>query len=89
VDRVVSVDLHCGQIQGFFQKVPVDNLFSTVAIAPYLAQKGLKNLVVVSPDAGGVARAKEFMEHLTKLGGTHTISMMCMSTRRPKTHLHD
>eukprot|EP00002_Diphylleia_rotans_P019628 TRINITY_DN3793_c0_g1_i3.p1 TRINITY_DN3793_c0_g1~~TRINITY_DN3793_c0_g1_i3.p1 ORF type:complete len:212 (-),score=60.31 TRINITY_DN3793_c0_g1_i3:1135-1770(-) len=69
VDRVVSVDLHCGQIQGFFQRVPVDNLFSAVSVAPYLAQKRLKNPVVVSPDAGGVARAKEFMDHLSKIGG--------------------
>lgn len=67
-DRVVAVDLHCGQIQGFFRDVPVDNLYASIAFVPYFAHKDLKNVVVVSPDAGGVPRAKQF---LNKLGAYH------------------
>jgi len=66
VDRVVSVDLHCAQIQGFFQRCPVDNLFSAVSTVPYFARKNLDDVTIVSPDAGGVTRAKEFLEHLQK-----------------------
>ena len=57
VDRVVAVDLHCGQIQGFFgPRVPVDNLDAANVGVKYFASKGLVNPVVVSPDAGGVYR---------------------------------
>ena len=57
VDRVVAVDLHCGQIQGFFgPRVPVDNLDAAQVGFKYFASKGLVNPVVVSPDAGGVYR---------------------------------
>lgn len=57
VDRVVAVDLHCGQIQGFFgPRVPVDNLDAAQVGVKYFAHKGLTNAVVVSPDAGGVYR---------------------------------
>lgn len=63
VDRVVAVDLHCGQIQGFFgPRVPVDNLDAATVGVNYFASKGLQNAVVVSPDAGGVYRAKQFRE---------------------------
>jgi ribose-phosphate pyrophosphokinase len=58
VDRVVAVDLHCGQIQGFFgPRVPVDNLDAANVGVKYFAHKGLENAVVVSPDAGGVYRS--------------------------------
>ena len=66
VDRVVTVDLHCGQIQGFFHNAPVDNLFASTMFVPYFAQKDLNNVVIVSPDAGGVDRAKKFLEKLNK-----------------------
>lgn len=60
VDRVVSVDLHCGQIQGYFSpRVPVDNLeANVVALSYFTASKEVKleNPIIVSPDAGGVAR---------------------------------
>ena len=57
VDRVVAVDLHCGQIQGFFgPRVPVDNLDAAKVGFAYFSHKGLVNPVVVSPDAGGVYR---------------------------------
>jgi ribose-phosphate pyrophosphokinase len=66
VDRVVTVDLHCGQIQGFFHNAPVDNLYASTMFVPYFAQKDLNNVVIVSPDAGGVDRAKKFLEKLGK-----------------------
>ena len=67
-DRVVSIDLHCGQIQGFFQHIPVDNLYASRMLVPYFAQKELWDPVVVSPDAGGVSRAKYFREKLAEQG---------------------
>lgn len=67
-DRMVSIDLHCGQIQGFFRDIPVDNLYSSSVFVPYLASLKLHNPVVISPDAGGVARAKKFRELLGKKG---------------------
>jgi len=69
VDHIVAVDLHCGQIQGFFHHVPVDNLYASVIFVPYFAEKkNLQNPVVVSPDAGGVERAKKFIEGLNDYG---------------------
>lgn len=62
-DRVLTMDLHVGQIQGFFN-IPVDNLFATPVILEYLRSKDLKDLVVVSPDAGGVERARAFAKKL-------------------------
>ena len=67
-DRVVAIDLHCGQIQGFFHDVPVDNLFASYIFVPQIAKEGLYNPVIVSPDAGGVERAKVFIEGLSALG---------------------
>ena len=63
--RVLCVDLHAGQIQGFFD-VPVDHLFAGPLIGDHLIEKGLSNgdTVVVSPDVGGVARARAMAEHL-------------------------
>src|SRR5512135_102544 len=62
-DRVLTVDLHAGQIQGFFD-VPVDNLFATPVLFDYLSRLGLQNPVVISPDAGGVERARAFGKRL-------------------------
>lgn len=65
VDRVVAVDLHCGQIQGFFSpRVPVDNLDGGIVGINHFGNKDLVNPVIVSPDAGGVYRAKKFKERL-------------------------
>jgi ribose-phosphate pyrophosphokinase len=63
--RVLCVDLHAGQIQGFFD-LPVDHLYAGPLIAEYLTSVGLHNgnTVVVSPDVGGVARARALAEHL-------------------------
>lgn len=62
-NKVVCMDLHAGQIQGFFN-IPVDNLYATPVILDYLQKKKLKDLVVVSPDAGGVQRARAFAKRL-------------------------
>jgi len=68
IDRVVTIDLHSGQMQGFFRNCPVDNLFASPLFVSYFAQKDLKHTVVVSPDAGGVERAKKFAEGLKNHG---------------------
>lgn len=63
-DRVLSVDLHAGQIQGFFD-IPTDNLFAApVMSADILTRFGDKNLMVVSPDVGGVVRARALAKRL-------------------------
>ncbi len=62
-NRVLTVDLHAGQIQGFFN-IPVDNLFAAPVILEYLRGKKFNNLTVVSPDAGGVERARAFAKRL-------------------------
>eukprot|EP00597_Dinobryon_sp_UTEXLB2267_P015296 CAMPEP_0170116126 /NCGR_PEP_ID=MMETSP0020_2-20130122/12026_1 /TAXON_ID=98059 /ORGANISM="Dinobryon sp., Strain UTEXLB2267" /LENGTH=300 /DNA_ID=CAMNT_0010344069 /DNA_START=1157 /DNA_END=2059 /DNA_ORIENTATION=- len=67
IDRVVAVDLHCGQIQGFFgPRVPLDNLDGGMVGVSYFGDMDLVNPVIVSPDAGGVYRAKQFREALSK-----------------------
>ena len=63
-DRVLALDLHAGQIQGFFS-VPVDHLFAgPVVMIDYLRKKDLRDPVVVSPDAGGVERARAIAKRL-------------------------
>jgi ribose-phosphate pyrophosphokinase len=62
-DRIICMDLHAGQIQGFFN-IPVDHLLSIPIIARYFKQKNIKNGVIVSPDLGGVTRARELGERL-------------------------
>src|SRR5688572_1811467 len=62
-DRVLAMDLHAGQIQGFFD-IPVDHLYAMPVFLDYIRKKKLKNLVVVSPDAGGVERARAFAKRL-------------------------
>ncbi len=62
--RLLAVDLHAGQIQGFFN-IPVDHLFAAPpVIVDYLAKKDLQDLVLVSPDAGGVERARAIAKRL-------------------------
>ncbi len=74
-DHVIAVDLHCGQIQGFFHEAPVDNLYASTIFVPYIARLGLSDLVVVSPDAGGVERAKQFIEGLQSFGVPSKMAM--------------
>ena len=62
-DRVLTMDLHAGQIQGFFN-IPVDNLYATPVLLDYITKKGEADQVVVSPDAGGVERARAFAKRL-------------------------
>ncbi|MBS3975726.1 MAG: ribose-phosphate pyrophosphokinase [Syntrophomonadaceae bacterium] len=63
VRRVVAMDLHAGAIQGFFD-IPVDHLVVVPILAEYFKLKGLEDLVVVSPDIGGVTRARDLGERL-------------------------
>jgi ribose-phosphate pyrophosphokinase len=79
-DRVITMDLHAGQLQGFFS-VPVDHMTALSMIADYFKLKGLKDLVIVSPDAGGLKTAKRLADRLecevavlTKLRPEHNVS---------------
>lgn len=62
-DRVLTVDLHAGQIQGFFD-IPLDHLFAAPILIKYIKDINLGNLVVVSPDVGGVKMARAFAKRL-------------------------
>jgi len=62
-NRVLSMDLHAGQIQGFFN-IPFDHLFAAPVLLEYIRSHYLDDLVVVSPDAGGVERARAFAKRL-------------------------
>jgi len=75
-DRVVTVDLHAGQIQGFFD-IPVDNLFATPIFARHIKKKiKSKNLICVAPDVGGVERARALARKLD-------IGLSIIDKRRP------
>jgi ribose-phosphate pyrophosphokinase len=78
----MALDLHCGQIQGFF-RIPVDNLYCRPVLIdgfkPVL--KSLKNVCVVSPDAGGTERADGFRRGLKKYGIKASMAMMNKSRR--------
>jgi ribose-phosphate pyrophosphokinase len=80
-NRVLTVDLHAGQIQGFFD-IPVDNLKALPILANYFIKKGLRgdDVVVVSPDVGGVTRARE-------LAGILGTSLAIIDKRRPKANV--
>jgi ribose-phosphate pyrophosphokinase len=62
-DRVLTMDLHAAQIQGFFD-IPVDHLLAGPLLADYFLKKGLEDVTVVSPDIGGVARARDLAQRL-------------------------
>jgi ribose-phosphate pyrophosphokinase len=62
ITRVLTMDLHAGQIQGFFD-IPVDHLYGRPVLLNYFKEKKLNDVVVVSPDAGGVERARSFAKH--------------------------
>ena len=85
VDRVVLVDVHSGQIQGFFgPRVPVDNLEANLVALNYFAEQNkipLKDIVVISPDAGGVTRAKNFQGLLSSVGVKDTTLAMIIKQR--------
>ena len=62
-NRIITMDLHAGQIQGFFN-IPVDNLFAAPVLIDYIRNNFRDDLVIVSPDAGGVERARAFAKRL-------------------------
>jgi ribose-phosphate pyrophosphokinase len=62
-NRIITMDLHAGQIQGFFN-IPVDNLFAAPVLIDYIRNNFREDLVIVSPDAGGVERARAFAKRL-------------------------
>ena len=63
VDRVITMDLHADQIQGFFD-IPVDHLYGSTVFIPYIQSLGLENLAIASPDIGGAKRANSWAKHL-------------------------
>ncbi len=63
VDRVITMDLHADQIQGFFN-VPVDHLYASSLFVPFISKMGLENLVIASPDVGGTKRANTYAKML-------------------------
>ena len=76
IDRVLTVDLHADQIQGFFD-IPVDNIYASPVLLKDIKTKNYKNLMIVSPDTGGVARARAFAKSLN-------VDMAIIDKRRPK-----
>lgn len=80
-NRIVAMDLHAGQIQGFFD-IPVDHLYAMPVIVNYIRDLQKSNVVVVSPDAGGVERARELGK---KLG----CSLAIVDKRRPEPNISE
>lgn len=76
VNRILSMDMHAGQIQGFFD-IPVDHLFAMPVLLDYIRSKDLKDVVIVSPDAGGVERARAFAKRLNA-------DLVIVDKRRPR-----
>ena len=62
-DRILTMDLHAGQLQGFFD-IPVDNLYASPLMIPYISKNFNHDLAIVSPDAGGVPRARAYAKRL-------------------------
>jgi len=63
VDRIITMDLHADQIQGFFN-IPVDHLYASSIFVPYIRQMNLSNFVIASPDVGGTKRANTYAKFL-------------------------
>ncbi|MDD5406140.1 MAG: ribose-phosphate pyrophosphokinase [Sulfurovaceae bacterium] len=76
ITRMVTVDLHASQIQGFFD-IPVDNLYGAILFADYIKAKQLPNPIIASPDIGGVTRARYFAQRLG-------LEMVIVDKRRQK-----
>ncbi|MGH8493013.1 MAG: ribose-phosphate pyrophosphokinase [Moraxellaceae bacterium] len=77
VDRVLTVDLHADQIQGFFD-IPVDNIYASPVLLADLEKQGYENIMVVSPDVGGVVRARAVAKQLDDA------DLAIIDKRRPK-----
>jgi ribose-phosphate pyrophosphokinase len=78
-DRVITIDLHAPQIQGFFD-IPVDNLYARPAFLDYIKNMSLGNTVVVSPDIGSVDRSRSFAKRLD-------LGLVIVDKRRPKPNM--
>ncbi len=76
-DRVLTVDLHADQIQGFFN-IPVDNVYATPVLLEHILQDASENLMVVSPDVGGVVRARAIAKRL------NDADLAIIDKRRPR-----
>ena len=63
VDRVITMDLHADQIQGFFD-IPVDHLYASSVFIPYIQSLGLEDMVIATPDVGGAKRANNYAKYL-------------------------
>ncbi|WP_249384135.1 ribose-phosphate pyrophosphokinase [Chitinivorax sp. B] len=79
VDRVLTVDLHADQIQGFFD-IPVDNIYATPVLLADVRSKNYENMLVVSPDVGGVLRARAMAKQLNT-------DLAIIDKRRPKANV--
>lgn len=79
VDRIITVDLHAEQIQGFFA-MPVNNIYGSKLLIEDILKKQYKNPVIVSPDVGGVVRARFFAKRL------HHAELAIIDKRRPETN---
>ena len=79
IDRVLTVDLHADQIQGFFD-IPVDNIYATPILVHDILQQRIENLTVVSPDIGGVVRARAVAKTLNA-------DLAIIDKRRPKANV--
>ena len=80
-NRVLTIELHAGQIQGFFN-IPVDNLYSNPVIYEYMKERFNDDLVIVSPDTGGVERARAFAKRLNA-------NLAIIDKRRPKANVSE
>lgn len=74
VDRIITMDLHADQIQGFFN-VPVDHLYASTLFVPFIEKMGLDNVIIASPDVGGTKRANTYAKML------NTGIVICHKTR--------
>ena len=79
-DRVITVDLHADQIQGFFD-IPVDHVYGSNVLAPYVAGLNLKKLIVASPDIGGSKRASNFAKKLHVMTDREIPMVICYKNR--------
>ena len=79
-DRIITVDLHAEQIQGFFD-IPVDHIYGSNVLAPYVASLNLKKLIVASPDVGGSKRASYFAKKLGSITGREVPMVICYKNR--------
>ncbi len=77
IDRVLTIDLHADQIQGFFD-IPVDNIYATPVLLLDIEQRGYEDLIIVSPDVGGVVRARAIAKQLDDA------DLAIIDKRRPK-----